>query len=556
MDALSAEDLLEQYLVRRELGSAEPEAEFLARHEPVRERLQALLCQVARADAALAAAAAPELPLRRAGPYRIEAELGRGGMGIVYAAVRERDGAQVALKLLPSRRAASPCARARFRREVDALAALDHPGIVRVLDSGMAGDAPWFAMERLPGPSLDRVVADCKAARGELPISRALLPVAVVRRHVALLAGVADALEHAHRAGVLHRDVKPSNIVLRADDSPVLTDFGLARASGAATLTETGDLTGTPHYLAPEQALLGRLPQDGRADIWSLGATLYELLTLTPPFAGSSTAEVLTRLATEECPDPRARNPGLEKPLAAIVLKALARDPAERYASAAELAADLRAYLGRRRVRARMPDRLLRAARRQPAAAALLLVLLVGVPLAVGAAAYLAPRVAAARGAARFDRREERLAAACDALLRGDDAAAREAAAAAAADGADEAEVRAVLALAAGDGVDEALEGSFRDLVVAVAMVRSAVPAEGTLRAAFERLDLAFLAAPQARLVDHVARARLAVLAGAAEAAGETALALAVLWPESDVARSAAAAARASAARRAQGAKP
>jgi tetratricopeptide (TPR) repeat protein len=202
---------------------------------------------------------------------------------------------------------------------------------------------------------------------------------------VKLVCQVADALEHAHRHGVLHRDIKPSNILVREDGTAVLTDFGLAREEGLPHLTQTGEVAGTPHYVSPEQ-ITGKTPADARVDVFALGATLYELLTLQRAFPGKTAHEVLGRILTRDPISPARHNPALARDLVTIVLKALEKDPASRYASMAELAGDLRAFIAYRPIRARPTPtavRALRWARREPLKAFLATVLVVGVPLTV-----------------------------------------------------------------------------------------------------------------------------------------------------------------------------
>ncbi|HKB15030.1 MAG TPA: serine/threonine-protein kinase, partial [Planctomycetota bacterium] len=160
-----------------------------------------------------------------------------------------------------------------------------------------------------------------------------------------LVAQVADALEHAHALGVIHRDVKPSNILVRVDGSAVLTDFGLAREEGLPSMSLTGEFAGTPYYVSPEQAMARRMRVDHRTDVYSLGVTLFELLTLRRPFEGTTTQEVLGKIVTKDPPSPRKFNPALPGDVVTIVLKAIEKDPDRRYASAAEFAADLRAFL-------------------------------------------------------------------------------------------------------------------------------------------------------------------------------------------------------------------
>jgi len=384
------------------------------------------------------------------GPYALLRTLGRGGMGVVHLARDTRNDRLVALKALPSRLAGSPRALERFRREVKAVAALSHPGIVPVLDSGDENGVPWFAMAWVEGRTLADVIAGLRALRlaAERLDSRHLSAAAASRpletRGAAyaeaacrLVLDVAEALAHAHAAGVVHRDVKPSNILVREDGRALLFDFGLARLDDEITLTLTGDFTGTPAYVSPEQISGQREEVDGRSDVFSLGVTLYELLTLQRPFDAPTAAEVLRRVANKDPAPPRRSNPQIPRDLETIVLCALEKSPARRYSGAAELADDLRRFLELRPVRARpvpAPLRALRALRRDrslAAAAALAAVLVIGLPL--GLLIANASIANEARRAERAASRNERLndfllgmAAAPDPSAQGGDVTVRE----------------------------------------------------------------------------------------------------------------------------------
>lgn len=327
------------------------------------------------------------------GDYTIEHEIGRGGMGIVFAARQRSLDRRVALKLLS--RPLLPQARAhlRFQREARLLARLEHRSIVRVLDAGMVGDVPYYAMDLVDGAPLSAVIDAVRrhglptatgatvmaAVTGTLertgatdadaatPAAAALRQRSYLDACAELGAQVADALAFAHAAGVVHRDVKPSNVLLGRDGAAVLTDFGLARQDDAASMTLTGEFVGTAFYMSPEQAR-GE-PVDHRTDVYSLGVLLYELVTLQRPFAAGTTAQVLARIQRQEPLDPKRCNPGMPDDLAAVVLKAMAKEPGLRYASAGDLAADLRACLLGEPVMARRPSRwqrLRRFARREP----------------------------------------------------------------------------------------------------------------------------------------------------------------------------------------------
>jgi serine/threonine-protein kinase len=263
---------------------------------------------------------------RIGGRYRLVKRLARGGMAEVWEAEDEVLARAVAVKLLLPHLAADEAFHARFHREALAAARLSHPHIVSIYDTCSTEDAEAIVMELVRGTTL-RELLDTK---GALPPARA---VAVARQ-------VADALAHAHASGLVHRDVKPGNILLADDGRVLVTDFGIAKAAEEATdLTDAGQIVGTAKYLSPEQ-VQGH-PLDGRSDVYALGVVLYEMLCGRPPFtAESSTATALARLTTEPL-RPRQIRAGLPRELEDVVLKAMAREPAARYASATALCSAL-----------------------------------------------------------------------------------------------------------------------------------------------------------------------------------------------------------------------
>lgn len=355
--------------------------------------------------------------LQRLGVFRVEGELGRGGMGIVCAAVDEQLGRRVALKLLPRSMLSSPSARARFQREASLAARLHHPGICTVHGAGVTDGQPWIAMRLVEGRSLAEAISSARE-RGLQTAALTAGPSGSEPRDLArCCASVARALAFAHAQGVIHRDVKPSNVLVEPSGQPVLLDFGVALDSGtdAPSLTRTGETAGTPAYLAPELISGERARPDERCDVYALGITLYECLTLQQPFT-APTRESLYRTILEGTPqDARRRNAQIPRDLAVIVATAIERDPQRRYASANALAQDLEAFVAGREIAARPArafERALRWARREPRQA-----LLVGALFVAGAGVALAGGMAiAARDQARIGREAQRARAVEEAL--------------------------------------------------------------------------------------------------------------------------------------------
>lgn len=261
----------------------------------------------------------------RLGPYRLVRELARGGMGVVWEAVHEASGARHALKtLLPGLLQGE--VRERFRLEAEAVARLDHPAIVKIHTAELSGPRPHLAQEFIQGEDL------------ETRLRQGPLPAAEARRMTLLLA---RGLAHAHAQGVLHRDLKPQNVLVDEDGAPRLVDFGLARLveDSSRRLTHTGDILGTPSYMAPEQAIDPRRV-DARTDVYGLGGILYAMLTGQPPFGGALFS-VLNAVIHKPPVPPSQRASNVDPQLESICLRALAKEPAERYGSAAEMAGAL-----------------------------------------------------------------------------------------------------------------------------------------------------------------------------------------------------------------------
>jgi serine/threonine protein kinase/lipoprotein NlpI len=292
---------------------------------------------------------------QRIGPYRVVREVGRGGQGVVYLADDTRLKRRVALKVLEGLPLPGEPALRRFRREAEVASGLEHPGICAVFDSGVSDGVAFIAMRYIEGETLAAEIDELR--RREAPPSDR----GDVSAVCLVIERAAKALHAAHEAGVVHRDVKPGNLIVAPDGEPVLLDFGLARAveSEEATLTRTGDVFGTPAYMAPEQ-LRGKVV-DLRADVYSLGATLFERLALSPPFVAPTREALFRAILDDDAPDVRDANPSLPRDLAVVVQTALEKDPDRRYRTALDLAEDLRRVREREPILARPPGPLQRA---------------------------------------------------------------------------------------------------------------------------------------------------------------------------------------------------
>jgi WD40 repeat protein len=311
-----------------------------------------LLSELADIDATEEHAGPLTRPPDVLGDFRLGREIGRGGIGVVYEATQLSLGRRVAIKVLPPAALLDPRLPRRFEIEAQAAAALDHPHIVPVFAYGNERGMPYLVMRRIDGQNLAEIVADLRARKG-----RGLPP-----RTVAELGRqAAEALDYAHRQDVLHRDIKPSNFLVDLDHHLWIADFGLARIRGGSDLTATGDVIGTVRYLSPEQARGRRGDVDGRSDVYGLGATLFELLTLGPVFDGDDRPQLLIRIASDDPRFSRELEAAIPLDLRTIILKALAKEPAERYATAGELAADLGRFLAGRPIEARPPTPFQRA---------------------------------------------------------------------------------------------------------------------------------------------------------------------------------------------------
>jgi WD40 repeat protein/serine/threonine protein kinase len=403
---------VQEYLAQAEAGGKPSRAEFVARYPDIAEPLDRCL-----AGLEFVQAAAPHLsrPLDGVAPtdgdgavtgtlgdFRILREVGRGGMGIVYEAEQISLGRRVALKVLPFAATMDPRHLQRFHNEAKAAACLHHTNIVPVHAVGSERGVHFYAMQFIDGQPLSQVIhqlrqeeskpADSPAAKGEAEAEAARTtaypapaggPTASAttragggptpltgqgrrgreyyRKVAELGVQAAEALEHAHQVGIVHRDVKPGNLLIDGRGQVWVTDFGLAQVrQGEAGLTLTGEMLGTVRYMSPEQALAKRVVIDHRTDVYSLGATLYELLTLRPVFEGNDRQELLRQVAFEEPLRLRKLEKGIPAELETIVLKALEKRAQDRYATAKELADDLRCWLLDQPIRARRPSLLQR----------------------------------------------------------------------------------------------------------------------------------------------------------------------------------------------------
>src|SRR5213082_1886140 len=273
------------------------------------------------------------------GDYELLDEVGRGGQGVVFRARQKSLNRIVALKVISLGQWASKAHLKRFRREAEAAARLEHPSIVPIHEVGERDGACYFSMKFVEGGQLDEVVR-------RTPIS--------IRQAAELITKVARTVHYAHEHGILHRDIKPGNILLDAKGEPHLTDFGLARlVESESTVTRTMEVLGTPSYMAPEQAVGNNAAVSSVTDVYGLGAVLYQLLTGQPPFAGGTTYETIKLLLDTEPRQPRVLNPKIDRDLSTICLKCLEKDPRRRYSSALALAEDLERWLKHEPIQAR-----------------------------------------------------------------------------------------------------------------------------------------------------------------------------------------------------------
>jgi serine/threonine protein kinase len=396
--------------------------------------------------------------LGQIGEFRLLREIGRGGMGVVYEAHQISLNRRVALKVLPFAAAFDPKQLRRFENEAQAAAQLHHTNIVPVFGVGQERGVHYYAMQLIDGQSLAALIAELGRKEATVParqpasgngprsddsppaersLARPVLSSASIvyaaetaaahresfsteraarrtsyfRRIAQLVRTAALALEHAHQAGVVHRDIKPANLLLDVRGNLWVTDFGLALFHNMTGLTVTGELLGTLRYMSPEQVSARRGEIDQRTDIYSLGVTFYELLTLRPAFDGQDRNELLAQIAFDDPPAPRRLDRTIPVELETIVLKAIAKEPAERYATATDMADDLQRFLDDKPILARRPspvERMRKWMRRHPALVGSVLLLLLfgvvgfGVSTALIARAYDDERQRAREAEERF----------------------------------------------------------------------------------------------------------------------------------------------------------
>ena len=363
IDRLLAE-CLEEYHRERARGEVPDLAQYRGRLGDLQEEFLELIAAETVIDEALEPPGDAPLPMAW-GSYTLLREIARGAAGVVYEALHRKLGRKVALKVLRTGVDTDESARERFRREAQALAQVHHDNIVDIYEFGEVEGRPFYAMTLIQGPTLAGLVK-----RGQKPEPRA-----VCRG----LAGVADALATLHAAGIIHRDVKPSNIMIDEHGRYMLADFGLARSAMSTTMTRTGDALGTPLYMSPEQMLGTRDGIEERTDVYGLGATLYELLTGRPPFKTDNLHALMRMVLKDRPTPPRTLEPGLPAGCSRIAMTCLEKEPRDRYPSALALKEDLLAFAEDRRVAARPLSRLQRGTRwvqERPAWAAAAMVLI------------------------------------------------------------------------------------------------------------------------------------------------------------------------------------
>src|SRR5262245_53407698 len=394
--------VLDGFLAERAAGKAPSVEELIAKHPELADELRECLASLALIKACSVkqdtpSSPGPDVPAADGDPrtgilgdYRILREVGRGGMGVVYEAWQISLGRRVALKVLPFAATLDQRHLQRFKNEAQAAAQLHHSNIVPVYAVGAERGVHYYAMQFIDGRTLAQVIDELRQGpdpdplaltkvgpddpqrtapylpkpeappttqQGQAQVSteRSTKSSHFFRSAAQLGVQAAEALEHAHGLGVVHRDIKPANLLVDTRGHLWITDFGLAQFQREVNLTVTGDLLGTLRYMSPEQALAKKALVDHRTDVYSLGATMYELPTQQPVFDGQDRHTILNQVLNDEPVPPRKHNKSLPVEVELIVLKALAKNPEERYATAQELADDLRRFLEDKPILARRP---------------------------------------------------------------------------------------------------------------------------------------------------------------------------------------------------------
>ncbi len=432
-------DLSRAYLAELESGRTPDRQAYLNQLPELAEVLSECLDGIELAHSlrppVLLSSPPPEFSASPIGDFQILHEIGRGGMGIVYEAIQLSLGRRIALKVLPFASSLDAKHLQRFKNEAHAAAQLHHTNIVPVYAVGCERGVHFYAMQLINGRSLAAVVDELRGEDQENKSPKSQTTTAARRTSVTVAISdlrmstrtnhknesfrtaariatqIADALEYAHEAGVVHRDIKPANLLIDSRGSVWITDFGLAQVVADVGVTQTGDLVGTLRYMSPEQAEGRRVPVDHRTDVYSLGATLYELLTLQPIFPGQDRATLLYQIFNEEPRPPKQIDRTIPIELETIVLKAIAKSPADRYATAGEMGADLRRFLEERPILARRPtllDQTRKWMRRHPAFVRTTFVLLACGTLGLGVGLAAVAREQAATKAA-YQREKQRV---------------------------------------------------------------------------------------------------------------------------------------------------
>jgi len=386
-------DIIRELIERSESGEEVVPEEYLTRYPEFEnelrrwfELLRTNQIETIRRLAEIDGGSKPDSSLQIIGDFKILREIGRGGMGTVYEAEQISLNRKVALKLLPPHLSLLERDVQKFRREAEAGGRQSHPGIIAVHVVGEHDGVHYIAQELVEGGfTLAGKLDELKKTKEQPP--------GYFREVARLIAAVADALQHAHDHGVIHRDIKPSNILLTGEGQPKVTDFGLARVEDALELSRTGDFAGTPYYMSPEQAMSRRIGIDRRTDVYSLGVTLYEMLTLERPFDGETSQEVLKKVLLLDPVVPYKINPRTPRDLSTICLKAMEKPVERRYQSMRELADDLRRFLSGEAILAKPPGlstKLWKLVKRNPVASVAVGVAIWAVLCSVGYLLFIA----------------------------------------------------------------------------------------------------------------------------------------------------------------------